>query len=273
MGTYIEVPASEYKEFTKEWLKKLVQALRPSGSAYIVSGYTHLHHVLNAIDESGLDLVNHIIWKYNFGVYTTKKFVSSHYHILYCRKPGPRTDIVFNTFARVGSDERTEDGGSLNYLDREDVWVINREYKPGQEKNKNELPSDLLRKMIAYSSNPGDLVCDFFLGGGSTVVEALRCGRRAIGIERSVDTFRHHLPRLAAVPMASDPLTSVKPGAVTGSRNRGAPWAPADLAALGRRFASLRPQMTKAAAVAVLMEEFGRGRLSIEKALKITQPS
>ncbi|MEJ2303232.1 MAG: DNA methyltransferase, partial [Anaerolineales bacterium] len=109
--------------------------------------------ILKALRETQLEELNHIIWKYNFGVYTKTKYVSSHYHILFYKKPGkPHT---FNTYARYGALEKTEDGGRMNYIDREDVWIINREYKPGRVKNKNELPTALLTKMIRYSSNEG----------------------------------------------------------------------------------------------------------------------
>jgi site-specific DNA-methyltransferase (adenine-specific) len=52
------------------------------------SGYTNLYHILHALRQTGLREVNHIIWKYNFGVYTSRKYVSSHYHILFYEKPG-----------------------------------------------------------------------------------------------------------------------------------------------------------------------------------------
>jgi site-specific DNA-methyltransferase (adenine-specific) len=48
------------------------------------------------------------------------------------------------------------------------VWTIRREYHPGQKKNRNQLPSKLLARMIQLGSRPGDLVCDFFLGSFST---------------------------------------------------------------------------------------------------------
>jgi site-specific DNA-methyltransferase (adenine-specific) len=33
---------------------------------------------------------DHILWKYNFDVYTSRKYASSHYHILFYEKPGGR---------------------------------------------------------------------------------------------------------------------------------------------------------------------------------------
>jgi site-specific DNA-methyltransferase (adenine-specific) len=44
------------------------------------------------------------------------------------------------------------DGDPSQYLDREDVWIIDREYKPPTMiKNKNELPAKLVYKIIQYS--------------------------------------------------------------------------------------------------------------------------
>ena len=123
VGGYIEVPAEAYPEFSRNWIREAARVLRPGGSLYLVSGYSQLRHVLNALAETDLVEVNHLIWKYNFGVFTRRKYISSHYHILYYEKPGGRR--AFDMGCRFGPDERDGAGGSLNYQDREDVWVIN----------------------------------------------------------------------------------------------------------------------------------------------------
>lgn len=189
---YIEVPKEEYYEFSLSWIKEAERVLRPGGSIYIFSGYTNLRHILNALAQTKLKEVNHIIWKYNFGVYTKNKYVSSHYHILYYVKPG--AEPTFNTFCRYDKSEREAGtNGSLNYRDREDVWVINREFKPGQVKNKNELSSQLLSKIIQYSSNEEDLVCDFFLGSFSTAKVVMALNRRVRGFEKNEIAFREQI--------------------------------------------------------------------------------
>jgi len=185
---YVEVPQEEYSAFSLRWITEAERILKPGGAIYIFSGYTNLRHILNALAETNLVEVNHLIWKYNFGVYTKHKYVSSHYHILYYVKPGAKP--TFNTFCRYARSERDpQTNGSLNYRDREDVWALNRVFKPGQIKNKNELPHQLLAKIIQYSSNEGDLVCDFFLGGFSTAKVARRLGRRACGFEKNKVVF------------------------------------------------------------------------------------
>jgi len=184
---YIEIPKAEYAQFSLEWIQQAERVLRPGGSIYIISGYTNLTDVLNAIGQTKLKMVNHLIWKYNFGVYTKNKYVSSHYHILYCVKP--KGKVTFNSYCRFSAKDRDENKRSMNYKDLEDVWIINREYQPGKVKNKNQLPTKLLTKMIEYSSNRGDLVCDFFLGSFSTAKVAIGLGRKATGFEKNKKAF------------------------------------------------------------------------------------
>jgi site-specific DNA-methyltransferase (adenine-specific) len=194
---YIEVPAESYFEFSCAWIKEAERVLRPGGSMYIVSGYTHLRHILNALAMTKLKELNHIIWKYNFGIYTKNKYISSHYHILYYVKPGGKH--TFNTNAFYADFEKDENGLSLNYKHREDVWIINREYKPGEIKNKNELPFELLKKMILYSSNTGDLICDFFLGSFSTAKVALGLGRDVCGFELNKKAFDYQMEQIKKI--------------------------------------------------------------------------
>src|SRR5208283_2267270 len=133
---YIEIPRENYEKFSYDWIQEAARVLRPGGSIYVVSGYTNLSYVLRALQDVGLKEINHIIWKFNFGVYTRKKYVSSHYHILFCEKPGGiRT---FNVESRYGLKEANGGGRCANYFDREDVWTVPRQYKPGKIKNKNE---------------------------------------------------------------------------------------------------------------------------------------
>ena len=271
VGGYVEVPWSEYGRFSHEWIHEAERILRPGGQIYIVSGYTNLYHILDAIRHTSLEEINHIIWKFNFGVYTRRKFVSSHYHILYYAKPG--SNRTFNLDCRYGPNERDEASRSLNYQDREDVWVINREYKPGQVKNKNELPTALLVKMIQYSSNEGDTVCDLFLGGFSTARVAIGLNRKSAGFELSETIFAHGV----------DTVRKISPGYLVPSlrtphierpRNQGLAWSDEEFEMLQERYRSLRQQgARKGEIVDMLCSEFGRGRFAIEKKLGSSGPS
>jgi site-specific DNA-methyltransferase (adenine-specific) len=264
---YVEIEAGHYNAFSHAWIAQAERVLRPGGQLYIVSGYTNLFDVLDALRATSLTEINHLIWKYNFGVYTSTKFVSSHYHILYYAKPGARR--TFNLQARFPLDAGAENGGSANYRDREDVWTINREYKPGQKKNKNELPGALLEKMIAYSSDPGDLVCDFFMGGGSTGVVAVGMNRRFAGFEISKKAYETCVERINAVEPGS--LLQPAPRAHV-VRNRGKAWSAAESQRLRKRYRDLHAKgMTKAAIVSALSREFKRGAWAIRKRLALLE--
>jgi site-specific DNA-methyltransferase (adenine-specific) len=169
---YREIPEAEYAEFTRRWIGEAARVLAPHGSMYIFSGWNRLKDILEGIDTAGLTTVNHLIWKYQFGVFTKKKYVTSHYHILFVVR-----DPKHYTFNKVD-----------HYP--EDVWVINREYWKGRKKTPTKLPPELVKKIITYSSNQGDLVLDPFLGSGTVAVVARQEGRHFLGFEIVPDYFR-----------------------------------------------------------------------------------
>ncbi len=263
---YVEVPADEYEDFSRRWVAQAERILKPGGSIYIISGYTNLFSILKALKHTNLQEVNHIIWKYNFGVYTTRKFVSSHYHILYYTKPGDRP--VFNTFCRFGPEERDENNGSLNYQDREDVWTIRKEYTKGKKekkKNINKLPTALLTKIIRYSSNEGDTVCDLFLGSFSTARVAIGLNRYATGFELSKPAYE----------LGKSKVNKVEPGSLIPGlkqpdqerlENQGKVWSADEKKQVYKRYQTLYSALgTKKESIKLLSKEFGRGTFSLRR--------
>ena len=178
---YREVNSHDYQEFSRAWIAQARRVLKPSGSLFVFSGWNNLKDILVAADEAGLQQVNHIIWKYQFGVATRRRFVTSHYHCLfYCVDDGQR---VFHRDARFPASARNLTGGSARYCDMEDVWVIKREYWTGDMKTPTKLPRAIIEKILAYTSNPGDLVLDPFLGSGQVAVVASLMRRSFVGFE------------------------------------------------------------------------------------------
>jgi site-specific DNA-methyltransferase (adenine-specific) len=165
MEGYQEIPESEYHEFTQRWMAEAARVLAPKGSMYVFSGWNRLRDILEGLDAAGFTTINHLIWKYQFGVFTKKKYVTSHYHILFVVKDPKR--YTFNKIDHYP----------------EDVWVINREYWKGKKKTPTKLPSEIVKKMLMYSSNAGDLVFDPFLGSGTVAVVSQREGRHFLGFE------------------------------------------------------------------------------------------
>ena len=178
---YNEIPKEKYYDFTIKWMKEAYRILKGSGSMYVFSGWNNLKDILIAIDELGFITVNHIIWKYQFGVVTKRKFVTSHYHCLYvCKSDKNRT---FFPYSRYGKESKSEKGKSLHYEDKEDVWVIKREYWTGDQKTPTKLPAELIKKILMYSSEKGNIILDPFLGSGQVAVVSKMLNRKYIGFE------------------------------------------------------------------------------------------
>lgn len=171
---YHEIKPEDYDEFSLSWITECFRILKESGSIYIFSGYNHLESILRAVRLAGFTVINHIIWKYNFGVYCSKKFITSHYIIIYAAK-NPKK-INFYTDSRFQTTKQ-------QYGDMEDVWNIKKEYWTGKVKPPTKLPTEIISKILSYSSKEGDLVLDPFLGSGQVALVSKQMKRDYLGIE------------------------------------------------------------------------------------------
>ena len=181
LSGYNEIKSKDYYNFTCNWMNQINRILKKSGSMYVFSGWNNLKDILTALDENGFITINHIIWKYQFGVVTSKKFVTSHYHCLYvCKNNNERK---FFPYSRFDKNAKTSDGKSLHYNDKEDVWNIKREYWTGDEKTPTKLPAEIIKKILEYSSEEKDIVLDPFLGSGQVAVVSKMLKRKYLGFE------------------------------------------------------------------------------------------
>ena len=162
---YKDVLIENYSTFTDKWIIEIPRLLKDDGGVWIFSGWTNLVDILNSLRDNNLKLINHIIWKYQFGVFTRRKFVTSHYHILFAVKN--EKNYFFNKIEHYP----------------EDVWYFKREYDRGIKKNATKLPIDLVLRCIDFGSKPGDVIMDPFIGNGTTAFAAKGSFRHYIGFE------------------------------------------------------------------------------------------
>jgi len=191
---YAEIKSEDYYNFTFQWMTEAYKILKDSGSMYVFSGWNNLKDILMALDDVGFKTVNHIIWQYQFGVVTKKKFVTSHYHCLYVCKDEKKRK--FYPFTRFKKDEKTKEGRSLHYKDKEDVWYIKREYWTGDEKTPTKLPAELIEKILNYSSEKNDVIMDPFLGSGQVAVISKKLERKFLGFEIVKEYYKFAKKRL-----------------------------------------------------------------------------
>ncbi|MBR9679687.1 MAG: site-specific DNA-methyltransferase [Candidatus Altiarchaeota archaeon] len=162
---YGEISQDKYLDFSLSWMREAFRVLKETGSMFVFSGWTNLKDILIALDELGFTTVNHLIWKYQFGVFTKKKFVTSHYHILF-----------------VVKDKKSYKFNKIDHYP-EDVLTVNREYWKGKKKTPTKLPLELVDKLVQYTTDPGDIVLDPFMGSGTTAVACKQLNRHWLGFE------------------------------------------------------------------------------------------
>ena len=263
---YVEAPIDYYR-FTLDWLKEAKQILKSDGSMYIVSGWSNLKDILNVVDALDLVVVNHIVWKFNFGVHTKKKFVSSHYHIIYIKK-SDKYKPVFNTHCRFTPYDKDDDGNSLQYKDLQDVWIINKDFERGVKKNKNKLPEELVNKMILYSSNVGDTVCDFFMGNFTTAVCSIKLDRDPIGFELNKEIYNYHMKRIEKIV----PGSGISPLQFNFNlpENQGKRISEEERNQIVQKYFNIRQEfgLPKTKIIDKLCNIYGRGRFSVLNILK-----
>ncbi len=173
----------EYEDFSFRWISACHDALAKDGALYIISGWTRIGEILNAVKRTKFHTINHAIWYFGWGVFARKRYVTSHYHILFLAK-----DKQNYCFVPQFSNPNTKRKGEKY---EEDVWYwpsYNRGNDPDRVKGHPcQLPLVLLEKIVRISSRPGDWVGDVFCGSGGTMLACRRLGRNVIGFEKNIE--------------------------------------------------------------------------------------
>jgi site-specific DNA-methyltransferase (adenine-specific) len=182
----------DYDIWCERWINWCYRALKPHGSLWIISGQEHGADIDIAIQRTGMTMRNRITWHETFGVQCQRKFARTSRPIFYAVKDAKR--FTFNAAAvTVPSDRQTKYGDKRAAPGGKimgDVWSINRVCGTFRERVKGvptQLPEELVRRIVAVSSNPGDVVLDPFAGSGTTLAVATSMGRLATGIELNPD--------------------------------------------------------------------------------------
>ena len=82
---------------------------------------------------------------------------------------------------------------------RQDIWTCKDPLYPSYPTEKN---LEMLKTIVATSSNAGDLVLDCFAGSGATLAAAAKLGRRWIGIDSSAVAIQRCVTKLSNLPPA-----------------------------------------------------------------------
>jgi site-specific DNA-methyltransferase (adenine-specific) len=197
-----EMSLEEYLEFLYVRLFEIHRVLRPSGSLYLHLDFHTVHYARLILDEvfGSERFLNEIIWAYDYGGRPRDKWPRKHDNILWYAKSDRwtfnRDDIDRIPYMAPGlvGKEKAERGK----LPTDTWWMTivptNSRERTGYPTQK---PVKLLERIVRASSNPGDLVADFFCGSGTTGVAARRIGRRVLLVDDNPEAVRIARERLS----------------------------------------------------------------------------
>jgi len=187
----------DYLGFLRPRLLEAHRVLSPTGSFFFHVDPREVHYCKVLLDEIFASdggagracFQNEIIWAYDYGARSTKRWPAKHDNILwYTKHP---TDYTFNLSASdripymapglVGA-EKAARGKTPT-----DVWWHTIVSPTGKEKTgyPTQKPLGILERIIRVHSNPGDTVLDFFAGSGTTGLAAARNNRSYILIDQN----------------------------------------------------------------------------------------
>jgi site-specific DNA-methyltransferase (adenine-specific) len=196
----------DYLEFLEPRLREAYRVLSATGSLYFHIDYREAHYCKVLLDLIfGREcFLNEVIWAYDYGGKSKKKWPPKHDNILVYVKDPDR--YVFNSQeidripymapGLVGSEKAAR--GKLPT----DTWwhtivATNSKEKTGYPTQK---PLGVVNRIIRASSNPGDTVLDFFAGSGTVGVSCLALGRKFILIDNNLQAMQAMARRFSGVP-------------------------------------------------------------------------
>jgi site-specific DNA-methyltransferase (adenine-specific) len=196
----------DYLKFLELRLCEFHRVLNRTGSLYVHLDYREVHYVKILLDSifGRACFLNEIVWAYDYGGRTTRRWPSKHDTILmYARDPqryyfnpdGPER-IPYMAPGLVGP-EKAARGKRLT-----DTWWSTIVPTSGRERTgyPTQKPLSILRRIVRASSPPGGLVADFFAGSGTTGVAAAEAGRRFLLVDSNAEAVEVMRGRLAPHP-------------------------------------------------------------------------
>ena len=200
-------------QFHHQWIAACHRVLKPQGTLWISGTYHNIYACGYVLQLLGFRLLNDICWyKPNASPnLSCRFFTASHETLLWARKsPKSHHKHVFNYDAMKNGDFPRD---SLKVPGRQMRSVWSMPTPSASEKlhgkHPTQKPIDLLDRVVAASTRPGDVVLDPFLGSGTTGVSALMGDRKFIGIEADpnyLDLAQARLRETLATCAARSPL-------------------------------------------------------------------
>jgi site-specific DNA-methyltransferase (adenine-specific) len=194
----------DYLAFLAPRLQHAHRLLSNEGTLYFHIDYREAHHCKLLLDEifGRQCFLNELIWAYDYGARTRRRWPAKHDTILvYVKDPhayhfdSEQVDREPYMAPGLVTPEKAARGKLPT-----DVWWHTIVPTSGSEKTgyPTQKPEGIVRRMVAASTRPGDWCLDFFAGSGTLGAVAAQLGRRYVLIDcnpQAVEIMRARLGR------------------------------------------------------------------------------
>ncbi len=178
-----------YKEFLYPKLVEAYRILEKTGSIFVHVDKNESHYVKIWLDEIfGRDsFINEIIWAYDYGGRSKKKWSSKHDTIFWYVKNPKHYTFNFDEMDRIPymapglvGKEKAAKGKTPT-----DVWWHTIVPTNGKERlgYPTQKPLGVLNRIVKVHSNEGDLLLDFFAGSGTLGESAKTYNRNCVLVD------------------------------------------------------------------------------------------
>ena len=192
----------DYPGFLEPRLEEARRVLAPNGSFFLHVDFREVHYAKVLLDGifGRQSFLNEIIWAYDYGARSRKRWSPKHDNLLwYAKDPDDYTfhheetdRIPYLAPALVGA-EKAARGKTPT-----DVWWHTIVSPTGKERTgyATQKPLGILERIVRVHSNPGEALLDFFAGSGSFGEAAARNGRDFVLVDNNPDAIRIMADRL-----------------------------------------------------------------------------
>jgi len=203
----------DYTAFLRPRIEQARRLLSPRGSFILHLDWREVHYAKVLCDGifGRQSFMNEIIWAYDYGARSRRKWPAKHDNILWYAKDPKRYTFRYQDMDRIPymapglvTAEKAARGKTPT-----DVWWHTIVSPTGREKTgyPTQKPLAILNRIIRIHSNPGDRVLDFFAGSGTTGEAAARNGRHAVLIDSNPAAVEVMAKRLAFAKPTINPGT------------------------------------------------------------------
>jgi site-specific DNA-methyltransferase (adenine-specific) len=193
----------DYLAFLEPRLREARRLLTGSGTLYFHIDYREAHYCKLLLDELfGREcFLNEIIWAYDYGARSRRRWPAKHDTILVYVKDPERYHFDAEAVDRepyMAPGLVTAEKAARGKLPT-DVWWHTIVSPTGKEKTgyPTQKPEGIVRRMVLASTRTGDWCLDFFAGSGTLGAVAARLGRRYVLIDSSPEAVAVARARLA----------------------------------------------------------------------------